>query len=766
MVIISDSGGGLPNRGNGSLVKPKNSADLSSQTLVMGGGNLEANQIRDWTRMQIVYPNFAGNDEIASRALDWVTSYKLYYDRATFELQRKWQILWALYQGRSLLGYGDGDIAATHVPEFWKMVETIAPRLEEPFVQHDPFFEVVGREKLDKEPAKKIRALLQWELSENRIDQLLADMDRIALIYGFAVVKSWWAVDILSVVQRNIKRESVKGGVQFTSRPEIVDKVKYEGPRLRLVDPPCFFTDLTVGNMEDAAISGDSKLMTFEEIASEGERLGWKNIEQLEGAAPQHEQTYGNYSRQLRSLSWPYNIEENRRKSDGAPEKYWVTEAWGLFRMRHGERARECRVTIANNGVVLCVQENPHDDKHRPYSLWKTCPHPFEFHSMGVLDHLIPLSIEYDRQRRIMSKSVELAGCPVLMADPDMDLPSSLWNVRPGEILNAKPGSIVPLEVRADISGMRFYSEILRRDHEEAAGAPRIWEGSASNGATTATEVERKIQEGNRRLVQLIRGKARMLSSVLGNMHALNQQFMRQSTSFRVIGRAAATLGQIQEIGPDEVATSIDFDFIGLRTSKSVGLEAASISSFFQVASGILQTNPELAKDIKALPLLRYLLDATVGVAPNDEIITLPDEPEASIPQFLENQMLIEGRDVPVNDNDDHEQHMDDMAEIMVEIERYDENVKIKILEHFLTHEMRAEKEKQQPPPQQGQMGMATPGQGTAPQQQQQQQQQMVMPGIPSQSPQGQVPGPPNAARQRKPGRVMTPFQSEGMGMQ
>jgi hypothetical protein len=729
---------------------------------------LPARSVKDWYRVFEPYENLATNKEIAARALHFGQRHEQLYDEKTYDLNQKWQLQWALYQGRSLLGYADGDLTATHVPEYWKMVETLVPRLEEPFTSHDPSFEVKGRDRMDRQRAHKLRAFLQWQHAENNLEQLLVDVDRVALIYGFAVVKSWWSVETDYHVHRNPRRVfSPDGEETWQFDVEEKEEITYEGPRWMIVDNPWFMIDTYYSDPQKSRLVGDKRYMTFDEIAELGEREVFANWKGLEKEPPMQDRRYSDYARDTRALTWPWDVPPAAREPDGTPPHYPVSEFWCKFQIRPNERARECVLTIANGTRLLRVQENPYDDKHRPYSIWKACPHPFEFHTMGPLDHLIPLAMELDRNRRIFSKSVEINGCPIIIADEQQDLPTNLWHVRPGEVLNANPDRIRELNVTSDVRGLQAHQEILRRDFEEASGAPRVYEGTQSGSAgATATEIERKIQEGNKRLAALIRGKGRMLGQLYQQQHALNRQYMRARMPFRVLGRGAIGLDEYETITPEEVNHAVDFEFIGLRTMKSLGIEAIALTNFSQLAQSILTLQPELIQNVDALGLLRFALDATIGHVPGEEIIRVPEELDSMTSQVEEDRILLGGEYVSVHPMDNDEQHMDRMELVMQhpDWERLDDARQAVYLRHYLEHELQEQKKgmrrsaSSQMTPQlatpttpEGPPAMGAPGQGSPP----------SGPTVPYESPQGETPGPPNAARMRTPGRKMTPFQTE-----
>lgn len=731
-------------------------------------GGMPADLVKDWYKVLDPYENLATDKWIHDRALDFTRRHEQLYDEKTYDLQKKWQLQWVLYQGRSLLGYADGDLTSTHVPEYWKMVETLVPRLEEPFVAHDPSFEVKGRDRLDRQKAAKIRAFLQWQHAENNLEQLMVDIDRVALIYGFAVVKSWWSVETDWQVKRNPKRVITPAGEEvweFDRKEE--EEILYEGPRWSIVDNPWFLTDAYYSDTQKARFVGDKRYMTFDEIADLGEREVFVNWRKLAHEDPVHSRRYSDYTRDTRSLTWPWEVTPSAREPAGTPAHFPVTELWCKFQIRPNEKARNMVITVANQSTVLRVQENPYDDGHVPYAVWKACPHPFEFHTMGPLDHLIPLSMELDRSRRIFSKSTEISGCPIVLADEQSDLPTNLWNVRPGEVLNANPDRIRELNVSADVRGLQAHQEIIRRDFEETSGAPRVYEGTMSGSAgATATEIERKIQEGNKRLAALIRGKARMFSQLLHHQHALNKQYLRTSVPFRVLGRGAVGLDEYQTINPSEVNYAVDFEFLGLRQMKSLGVEAIALTNFSQLVQTIAAINPQALQNVDALELLRFALDATIGQRPGQEIIRVPDDLSTMQSQIEEDRILLEGDFIGVHSMDDDREHMSRM-ELVLSNPQWDqvpEHIQAIYFRHYMEHELQLEKKQMRlsaqgqarpematpwAPQEAPQMGM--PGQGSPP----------TGPAVPSQSPQGEVPGPPNAARMRTPGRKVTPFQGE-----
>jgi len=298
--------------------------DVGSATLSLGEDGLTPEQVKRWHYAFTPYRNYAGDKKIADRALSWAKEHYRIYRDSTTDLRAKWQSLWDLYHGWSLANERGGGV---HVPEVYKMVETLVPRIEEALLNYDPWFAVRARRQTDQYQERRIQQYLDYELDANKWPSLVPYAARAYMIHGFCAIKSWWAYETKFVIERDVSRSTgTDGRPRFDITTRDVEKLIYEGPRLALVNNYRYVVDTSVDDPQRGLISGDICDMTFDQIAALGEMDVFENWQKLSEAQPSVQEE--NWERQMSQTVWPYNGLMGRLP-DGAPRVIPVFEAWG-----------------------------------------------------------------------------------------------------------------------------------------------------------------------------------------------------------------------------------------------------------------------------------------------------------------------------------------------------------------------------------------------------------------------------------------------------
>lgn len=745
------SRGPLEDKGRGP-----STAREGSSTIRVPIEGLRPNQVKEWYANFAPYRNLAGNDKIAKKALGFARQVKENHDNATLQIKEKWRVLNYLLQGNTITDWEAAD--AVHVPELYKLREALVPRIEEVLLGSDPWFTVRGREHMDEREAWRLKAFLDYQCDKSGINRKMPYAIRTALTHGFCAFKTRWDVKTDYRVKRTVEREESKKGSLYTIKREQDEVVVWERPQADLIDPFWFGIDPASDDPQEASYVFDTSLMSYDRIAALGEQGIFENWKDLASQEPRHAPLA--LGAQHREDRMGVGMDDGAiRRPDGAPKEFEVTEIWGRFDIYGTGRTRECVITVANGTTVLRCQENPHDDKHRPYCVARLNKDPFNFYAVGPLDHGIPLQVELDTVRQIGQEASRLAQAPIILADQQgSNLPDSILGVDPGSVLDCDVDKIHVLNVAVNPAYMERMDSILRRDMEETIGAPRVFEGTG-DGSGTATEVERKIQEGNKRVRGYIRAFTTMLEDLLGQFHSLNRQFVTRDMTFRVLGKAAAGLKQYEVVGPQSFGPDIDFEFVGISNLHTAGLEATNLLQFFNATSGILSTQPGI---LNVDAFLDLLYERMVGKQPGRRIINLKQDEQDMLSQRDENVLLLQGHEVDVHELDDDMEHMlvlaDEFLSDREAFEAMSPHVKDAIMQHFYAHQVaaRGKAVREQAAQNQAQQGqdMAFPGQGTVPGGQD---------PNPAQTPQGETPGPTNMMRQRKPGRQQGFSQSDNM---
>jgi hypothetical protein len=659
--IVTPSGGfRIPSAGRApsgrkrKLSKP----DLGGVTVRMSGEPTRE-EMREWQRAQINYPNLADDDEIAPSALGFVNEIERRFEDQIGPVRKSWESANHLLRGRTQAGVR----CEAHVPEIYKSIEALAPRIQEAIHSVDPWIVPVGRDLEGEEEAAAIRQFLRFQLDQAGFKYLEQPTIRTSLVYGFFAIKYWWDVRFEKRVIRDWEEDTDENGDPIARIKPLKEdwRLVYEGVRLRQVNPIDFLIDLDFADPRESPYLGDSTLLTFEEIERMAEEglYSTATVEDMRGQNPQRR--FGMWNETAR---WAQTRHHNRLSTQGhGSPVYWrVTELWALWSPRPGEPAEEHVLTVADGRFVLQVRKNPYDTRRRPYAVGRIAIDGFEFVSRSPVEVAMPLNRELDRHRHWALIGHGNSILPVTMVDTGNDqLPKSLADFVPGELVRTDlrgPSPIQQFRSTSTIGDQAAFESIIKKDIEEVLGAPRLYMGTQSMGGDTATEFSGRQQEANRRLAGPVAGILAGYEDLMQGVFELACQYAVRRQTFEVLGEDAQLLGPIGEIGPAQFKKQVRFVFPGYDALQSLNLRGTQFMAFMNAIGPLLP----LAVQMGLLPVAAWLRAGAKAIFRDTplarELVHEPRPVWAIMPADQENVLLSRGRKVSVHEDDDDESHL------------------------------------------------------------------------------------------------------------
>lgn len=745
----------------------KRGGSLGSTIQVPGAlGETTPDQARAWMKAQIPYPNLASDPQVAARAVDFVKRQRKQFEQRTMEIHDKWRALDHALRGNSLSRrFLTSDL---HVPEMYKAVQTLVPRIEEALMQFDPWYHVRGREKSDREKSFKISSWLDYLLDLAGFDQIVQPAIYSMIVYGFFDLKTWWDIEIRSGVTRKVTRredsQSLPGGFDINIDEE--DKVVFEGARIKLIDPYDFMADPSNIDVQKGSFVGDIGLMTIGEYERQEDLGVFVNTAELRGRkAKRQRPLLRRFSKTIRSLD--SSAGAGQKNIEGAPENYENASLWCWFDPHGDGNFEEYVIDIADDDVCLRVQKNPHDDRHRPHAVARASREPFDFFNVGPLDHAMRLNLELDEHRNYALRSHALALHPMIWLEDTDDTPDNLFHVEPGSIFRSRSQPNI-IKVPSTINEMQAMEQTLRRDIEETTGAMRMFESPAG----TATEVERKVQENNRRIRAYVTSASEGFETLLKHLYALSSQFVMKRESFRVLGKTAKGAPGFAEIDPEILQTAVDFEFVGPSALHTEGLRATNMATFLNLAYPLIAQNPEM---VNTAAILSDLYKTIVGIRLEDEVINVPQSYDELLSVDDERDLLLTGQDVEPHEAEDEIEHLKShMTDVQSDWFR---ELPMHVQEAYFKHiaktqmQYRSKQAREDAQSRAPQMfpGNATPEEGMpverAGAQKGRSGRADMAPPAASQSVPGEAPGPPNMRNVAAPDRQMSTPQTENRNL-
>lgn len=743
-----------PSRGGETSEVSGRGVKTGSFTIRDVPGPLSADLAKKWTNQQIPYHNIAGEasdrDEKFVRA---VQSYKRIYQDKTLGLRKKWRYINHMLRGNSTSKIpGLPDI---HVPELYKRLETACTRIHEAIKSYSDWFKVRGRDPMDETEAQLIQEFIRWQLLESDADALDLPGIRSLFTYQVCVAKVQWDRRIERRPKTQVEEIPIpEGGFDYKFTRTIEEQVVFDGPVAHLVDPLNLIIDTSKSDPRRAMFIGDTCRMTKGEIMAKCNSGEWKNghlVKDLQGnALPASEIEH---DKMLRSITEKYG--QGLRLPEGSPEEFDVTEVWCRTDLYGDGGEVEAKIVTVQDKVCVCAIENFYDSKKRPYAVAVWSKEGFDLFGTGPLDNAVRTNEELDHHRQLAMESHKLSVCPMVFTEEDADLPDTLLGALPGSVFSGV-GKVQFASPPDTLRSMPMVEQTLKMDIQETTGIPDILQGTDNGGANTATEIERRIQEGNKRLLGGIRAYSGFQEQILHLFHEMNKQFVLRRQKFRVLGKAAKHLGSYAEIKPTDFQKAIDFEFIGLANLHTIGTRATAIANFLTIMTpyvGMMQDRINIPK------LLQEFYDVTIGQSLGEDIIDVPSMLNTLMAPEEENYHLLSGTDIRVDEMDDDEDHLPIHAQALLEAKKKGNTHAEKlILGHILNHSVSARRKEIRQKAAQSRAPIASqpqrpsePGE-TEPV-------TAVSPtsgsgaGSPSQTPAGETPGPPSLGTMNRPGR-------------
>lgn len=624
-------------------------------------GPMSESEAIQWTRAQIPYRNYAGDDQVARRVVAHVNELVTMHDMATRAISARWSLTDYMLSGNTIDKSLQND---THIPELYKTREAAVPRIESTLLDMDPWFRLRPRHPTKRNLAVQNEALLARQLDQANFRSMMAPNVEDVWTYQTGVIKVNWERRILERIARKVTSR-VEGRVVSTNilRRRQRDVV-FDGPYFRQVNPYWFLIDPRFTNSRDATFVGDKSQRLLVELM-QYQRLGLLlNVDVLV-----KEQEKGTISSQGNfGLSDYVRFHQNptarfydqmMRNPRIMPKSAEVVELWTLFDLLDNGEEIECVLTVANGRTCLRAMENPTDKKIRPYAIARAARSGHGFWGIGPMDNAVRLQIDYDRYAAIAMRIAKLIANPITFADSNVDLPNSIYQLREGEIIKGA-GSVNFTRMPNTLEMITFMFNFYERQIAETTGVPKVLEASPTGG--TATEAMRLFEEANRRLQGLERRVGEQLNDLLKIMQAFNCQFLVDKTEFPVLGKRGAQIGKFTSVGPESMIEDPDFEIVGLGSMHTYGMRANAYSNIVSQMMPLIQAN---AANVDTLGILHDVIDVNLGSETADRLIKMPPDPSEYMPQEEENKILLLGQEVEVQPEDDHQDHILKMAPLI-----------------------------------------------------------------------------------------------------
>ena len=619
--------------------------------------------------------NLASNSDIAANAGKHVANFISSAEFNRTYLLDKMSVLYALWNGDPISRYYP-SARSVHVPEPYKAVESVVGRLFDILVGAPKWFRIVGLDDSGRKNAEVVTDLILEQLRQDGWKRKVPSIFRDICIYGWKVAKLRW-----KTCRREIKYNKVtetpimEGETQTGSKVDIkrgeVETVNLDGPTVEPIDNMDVFVDIRFHDLQNEAPGVAIRQEIFEEQLLAGEKAGWyKNVKALmdplqhpSGAdtqvmGPQGTALTISTYKQVRDYSDGIALDFTSQTPPS--RRYELYEFYGKFDPTQdiggpgktdyassadvGKRGvqGEYMITLARKigqasemsqgggWTVLSVVKNPWWHGQRPLVDGHYTRRSHVFHSMGIIEPIMKLSVELDDSRNMALQARALAAKPIIIASDQADIYSNNMILDPGSVIRARTTDAIQALRIPDVSDAAYKAEsAIKQDIHETTGVIPLYMGAEKSGSETATGTVSRIREANKRLGEAARNiSENMLIPMLEQIFSMNQQMITEERMVEIIGEDGL-VENVRKVGPADVAGRMRFEILAMPQIEMAGIQAQMYTNYLNTAASVEQMVPgtfNLAK------LAQKAWEKQFGTNEVNEIF-----PNAGIPRKMRN---------------------------------------------------------------------------------------------------------------------------------
>jgi len=597
-------------------------------------------------------PNLVTNPDVRERVGNYaLTNIKNIINGRGY-LESKWIMLERLWRGDPVSRFYPGS-QSTHVPEPFKAVESLVPRILEALMPTDNWFRALSLEERRPGQAQAIEKLMREQMEDGDFRKRLEMFVRIMCIQGFAAAKTPYIYEKQEYLYREREEKPVyENGVEVgTKKGKWLEKT-FEANRDRTELWPLEIFDFIADPRYDDPVTkgpgcGDRTRKNKEYVHEMITRGIYENIthKQVDELGKKKAKLATGLGEDLRY--WAF---DNAMMPTKGEDDIIVTEWWGLNPVEADGSRTESVVTYLNEEVCVRIQENKLWHKRRPYVFNQYTSEKGKLYSMGVIEPIIWLVQDLNDMRNTVNHSAAIIANPMLKVEDSANVEDEQMVAAPGKFLRTSNNrGVEPLYVPDMTAVARMAEAMTKQDIVETTGTTRLYYGTAEGG--TATEALTRTREANERIKSVIVSMSKNVTKrFLEIAHANNHQFLKEE---RLVVSSGETGGYEHfKVTPDKLQGPAKFEIMVAPQIELLGIRGQQMMAFMERASA----NPQVAMGVNWSRLFRIVWTDLFGNREADYIFP-PDETYEPVSQEDENRLMLKGIEVKVKSWHNHPEH-------------------------------------------------------------------------------------------------------------
>ncbi len=509
------------------------------------------------------------------------------------------------------------------IPTVFKIVETLLPRYVVGMFDAPDWFNVEARQRRDADYEKLCETLLKSTIEDMELFPKMYEALKYAIIMGHCWGKVVWREEYTErqVLKPALVVDEESGQEMMGVEAEVVTEEEYNNVDFEWLRLDRVFPDPT-GEGEWYIEEIDTTLEKIEEVQR---HLGVYNKEEyaqlMSQLPPPNSMMKGgdSLSDARSGTSAGVSVEYAREPEategiplhyttpmrDGIGVKLWQCWGWVPMELRGKDKAAWRLTVIAEGKYVLRDEPAPTPDGKPPYFPIKSIPIPGILYGESILKYIGPLSDQQSRLANMRLDEVYLNVWGQYLYRADSLVSDNQLLIQPGGAIGVTPEQGVSIrDTFAVLERKPVLAEAAQEDAyrqqqaEHAAAASDIMQGVSSQDRQTATEVERKIQQGN----------ARHMLYTMWNDYTVKKELLERTWKWLQMRLTSPRI--IRTAGEEYAAVDVSQIQVPVDIVVSGGMFALSKETRLQMDQELVQlaSNPMFANIMKPQPILEKLL--------------------------------------------------------------------------------------------------------------------------------------------------------------
>lgn len=604
----------------------------------------------------ILTKNFATDEFIAKRAVAHVNEIwrKTVDARSDMDSRMKqfyniWNTLFDIryYEGRSQV----------YSPQLRKNVEFAVRNTRRNLFPTDDYFDIDSPDDEEGSQTQKIKRFLKWQqINKINLKRYVTPFLRQLFIYGWSPVKTVWLEQykqIFTHEKQTIQYDEVitdpvtKLKTIVPTEEDVIVQAKKsvhvkQHPSFWPVDVFSFYIyPWTVLDPNDAYACMEEISLTKEQLKVGEDNGVYENVEEVLKTEPSVS-SKREYSKEKRMADLGVS-DEIIKKTAG----YYGVEYWGKFDLFDDGNEIDCVITILNDEICTQVRQNPHYDQEPAYLVGKLDELVGDFYAKGLIEPLQTLQYFLNDTTNQINDALTYTLMPIVKYNPGALHKNAKLTLAPGAMwaLNdAQYGAVFDRPPEVAQSGILSVGN-TKDEIDSYPGFERV----PTTGRRAATQVAAIQEERGVNILDWSENlEVQVMSPFLRRQFMLNQQFLDDDVWFKVLGQKP------EVVSPEDLVGNYYFYWLGANQTQNLIVKSRSMIEALQLA---LSIPPSPVEQPDYWYMFKRIWKEGLGLDGEDKVMKEIDF-NAMIDPNEENLILLLGKQLPVNELDDDQQHM------------------------------------------------------------------------------------------------------------